>query len=443
MTILDAQILDELHEILDASNRHYIEGTRIWNGFGLDNPQFASDAAYAALIQYQRAVDLIDLGRFSRLPQEVMNRVLAFREQVLAQVATMKFYAAGDREDCEERLKHANDAVTHLRNAIGRLEMSRSIDESHLFSLQTDLLHCEGCQANMLAKRASRNGEYADAIRFYQYGESKYLTLMDLCESRAPELAAVRSRFDEPPDLNWNSETTVDNSGIRFRARILHTQGQPSILSDHDKYLRAVANYYSNAGSRSNLEAFEILSKERLPQAAEDKLANAVDCIYRAMEAFPANLEFHRDLVAAWRARGELFGCPFIETEVAVHTRCPIAIKYLVGEWYVSPTLEYDSLLCNVCGKDILECSHFPGQVVDGTTVAYQRANPRISSVSLVDIPEDPRCVIEWISLPKDYLPPRPKPDSQWRCFMCQVETANGMLVGPPTELPSRELSVS
>lgn len=51
--------------------------------------------------------------------------------------------------------------------------------------------------------------------------------------------------------------------------------------------------------------------------------------------------------------------------------------------------------LSNRCGKDALECTHPPAEEIDGVRVSYHRANPRIASLSLVDIPEDPHCHIE------------------------------------------------
>jgi len=108
------------------------------------------------------------------------------------------------------------------------------------------------------------------------------------------------------------------------------------------------------------------------------------------------------------------------DKEKVAASGCPIAIKEFVGKWYVSPTLEYDFFRCTACGKDIFECSHLPGQEINGVSVRYQRQNLHITSASLVEIPEDPRCRIEWLSLPKDRFRARSEGNGELRCFICQ-----------------------
>jgi hypothetical protein len=242
---------------------------------------------------------------------------------------------------------------------------------------------------------------------------------LNLYEHNDPRLRDVRSKIEtseKGPDDDKNVEITEMSGRVIF----LRFDGEYGVATDESMYRRAAANLYSSAGSRCNIEALLLLTNGALARDIEAKLTESIEFIYFAMEAIPTNLEFHRDLVKAWKIKGERFGCPMIETATAFHTKCPIAIKELVGKWYVSPTLEYDALACSVCGKDALECTHIPGDTVDGARVGYHRVNPRVVSLSMVDIPEDPRCHVEWLSLPKKPFPPRTGNVSEPRCFICK-----------------------
>jgi len=261
----------------------------------------------------------------------------------------------------------------------------------------------------------------SESISLYSVAEEKFKDLMNGYESQNPALFAVGAKIKDSLKKNSHPEDEGNITSMSARMIVMRFDEPYQPLSDEDMYRRGAANLYSSAASKCNLEAFQILEAHGPSREIEAKLTESIDYVYLAMEAFPANLELHHDLINLWRIKGERFGCPFVETESAFHTRCPIAIKEFAGKWYTSPTLEYDSLACTVCRKDILECSHLPGQEIDGVTVRYQRQNVRITSASLVDVPEDPRCRIEWLSLPKDRFPPKSEPSGQLRCYICQT----------------------
>jgi len=404
-------------EILSQSETHFAHATEIWNSFGVTSPQFRVEAAREALIEYERAAELLDDSQLTGLQHDHQIRVRAFRERILAQVATMKQYASGNYE---EQIGHLRDALKHFRRAEDFLNKAKTKDEDLLFRLRMDALHAEGYCQILSARVAARAHRQAEAIEYYKSAESTFVQQMTSYEAHSPGLKRVRSLIEGSLDHSWENEPDFEITDMHARLILMRFDEPYQPLSDEDMYRRAAANLYSSCASRCNLEALEILENHGPVLEIENKLTESVQFVYWAMEAFPANLEFHRDLINTWRLKGERFGCPLIESETAFHTRCPIAIKELVGKWYVSPTFEYDALACTVCGKDILECPHLPGEEVEGTTVRYQRKNLRISSVSLVDIPEDPRCRIEWLSLPKSRFPVRSEPGEQLRCCICQ-----------------------
>ena len=423
-----------IDSLIEASERHFAAATDIWNSFGVGSPQLQTDAAKAALVHYLKAAELLDLNNLATLSGEARLRLLAFRERVLAQAATMKQYAA---TDYKEQIKHLQDTLDHLKTAANFLSTAQSHDEALLFRVKMDALHTEGCQQVLFARVAARESRMSESISLYSAAEEKFNDQMVGYESQNPELIAVGAKIKDSlkKSVGYEDEGNITSMSAHMILMRFDEPYQP--LSDEDMYRRGAANLYSSAASRCNLEALQILEGQGSPRDIEAKLTESIDYVYLAMEAFPANLELHRDLINVWRIKGERFGCPFVESESAFHTRCPIAIKEFAGKWYTSPTLEYDSLACTVCDKDILECSHLPGQAIDGVTVRYQRRNLRITSASLVDVPEDPRCRIEWLSLPKNRFPPRSEPSEEFRCVICQRAVPEPVELSPMGETVS------
>jgi hypothetical protein len=415
--MIDSSPKNDFEQILVESETHFSRATEIWNSFGVTSPQLQIDAARTALAMYERAAELLDVNHIAQLPLESRVQVLAFRERILAQVATMKHYSSSDYT---QKITQLEDALEHFRRAEELLNESNSNDENRLFRLRMDALHTEGHQQMLRARVAAREHRNNEAIAHYKSAESKFIEQMNSYERRSADLKSVRSTIEQSLEHEWKNESNVEITDMHARIIVMRFEEPYQPLSDEDMYRRAAANLYSSCGSRCNLEALEAFEQHRPLPEIEDKLTESIKFVCWAMEAVPANLEFHRDLINAWKIKGERFGCPLIETESAFHTNCPIAIKELAGKWYISPTFEYDGLTCVVCGKDILECPHLPGEEIDGQIVRYQRQNLRITSVSLVDIPEDPRCRIEWLSLPKDRFPRKARAGDQLRCFICQ-----------------------
>jgi len=340
-------------DAIDAADSHFGRACEIWNAFGVGSPQLQAQAASAALDEYLRSLEVLDSTDLSPLPKPHRLSVLSFRERVLAQAATMRQYAA---DSIDEQLRHARDSVHHLQQAAQMLIESKEENDDLLFRVKRDLLFAQGYQRIFSARVAGREEEFSKAVSSYKSAESVFLELLNLYEHNDPRLKEVRSkieRLDKGPDDDNNVEITEMSGRVIF----LRFDDEYGVASHESMYRRAAANLYSSAGSRCNIEALLLLTNGASARDIEAKLTQSIEFIYFAMEAIPTNLEFHRDLVNAWKIKGERFGCPMIETATAFHTKCPIAIKELVGKWYVSPTLEYDALACSVCGKDALECA--------------------------------------------------------------------------------------
>lgn len=380
--------------------------------------------AQAAGSRYQHAADLLDPGLFESLDPEVRNRILADREHALAQVASMEFYArdSQDKMDLAGKVESTEREIHHLKKAVEYLSLSNTQDQDLLARLQRSLQFAQGRKATMSARIAGREGRFVEARDLYRTAEGEFRQIVEMYEDQIPELMSIRTHAENCLDKGWSSNDDLEIDGFRASMLILALNEAHSPLSDEDLYRRAAANYYSNIAARRNLDAFVILNSGGIPQDAEKCLEDSIRFIYFAMDIFHGNLEFHRDLINAWRVRGELFGCPLEESDNYFHTRCPIAIIHFIKYWYASPTLEYESLACTVCDRDILDCPHYPGQVIDDQVVSYQRKNPYISSVSLVDVPKDPRCRVEWLSIPKKNLPARLNSGGETRCYICQLE---------------------
>lgn len=419
------ELINDIQVMLNESDAHFSRGSEIWNYFGVDNPVLTENAARAALTEYQKSVDTLDVNKLDILPEGYRNRILANREQALAQIASMFFFLHNKpgNDDNRRKLEYSEKAIFHLQEAIRYLKLSEPQDDKLLSKLVYDLLNFEGYNANMAAQLAVRNDKINDAIDFYKLAELKFLEIMSHSEAEEPSLIIQRTKIEESYDKDWKDNSfSVDVDGIQSSITLLRTDDVFPILSSEDLYRRAASNYYSITASRGNLEAFDLINNDGANEEAENKMAESIKYIFFSIEAFPNNLEFHSDYFDAWQVKGRIFGCEFVERGEFLHTRCPIAISTIIGKWYVSPTLEFDAVVCSVCGKDILECDHFPGQNISGEIVRYHRQNARITSASLVDVPEDPRCRLDWIAIPKTYFPPKAKQNEELRCSICQVD---------------------
>jgi hypothetical protein len=435
--------LEELQGLLDSATEHFAAGSETWNAIGLDSPQFAVEAARAAQDEYQKAADLLEPSRFTLLSDDMQLLITANRELALAHAASAESFLYDEWSDdgLEKVVELIGQEIDHTEKAIRWFESSSS-DETVLTShLQMRILHSQGRRAGLLGRLASREGKLIEARDFYRWAEEKFRQQMKAYESEAPELAQVETKIREV--LNHKqiqrlekSEGSEEKHGVRWTVSLLRFSDQIAPLSNEDLYRRAASNYYANASLGANLDAFELLNQGGQPADVDKKLEESIELIKLAMESFPGHLEFHRVLFDAWRVRGKLFGCPIEETENFYHTQCPLAIMHFFGSWYASPTIEYDALICTVCGEDILECPHYPGQVVGEQVVQYHPQNPTLISASVVDVPEDPRCRIEWISIPKDHFPPPPENDPGLRCLICQQEEERGKMDLRLVDLP-------
>lgn len=61
---------------------------------------------------------------------------------------------------------------------------------------------------------------------------------------------------------------------------------------------------------------------------------------------------------------------------------------------YMSPVIVMKKAICNICGNDYRTCNHLRGAIYKGKRCFYIPESIRLTNVSLVDTPEDPRCRI-------------------------------------------------
>jgi len=71
-----------------------------------------------------------------------------------------------------------------------------------------------------------------------------------------------------------------------------------------------------------------------------------------------------------------------------------IFIDYFGPGFYSSPEILIRNESCGICKKDIRACPHMPGRLYNGTICHSIPQHIELKSVSLVTLPEDPRCRI-------------------------------------------------
>ena len=58
----------------------------------------------------------------------------------------------------------------------------------------------------------------------------------------------------------------------------------------------------------------------------------------------------------------------------------------------MSPEIMIEKEYCRICKDDARACLHIPGRLYDGKMCSTIPQHPQILSVSMVTIPQDPRC---------------------------------------------------
>jgi len=59
---------------------------------------------------------------------------------------------------------------------------------------------------------------------------------------------------------------------------------------------------------------------------------------------------------------------------------------------YFSPDIIIEKVVCSICKRDFRACEHISGRIYNGTICRRIPGNVRLKSISLVEVPADPRC---------------------------------------------------
>jgi hypothetical protein len=444
MTSLNGK--EELFKLLEEAIRYYEGGLNIWSSVVIHYPQSIKEAVKLALANYHQAVELLESIATLSPPDTLHRMISGYRDAALAAAASVEafLYDEWDDDQLETIVQLVNKGIRHKEQAVQHFSQLSEIEGSFTLGLEREILFEQARSTYLSARLAGRRSDLKEALSLYRLSCETYYQLMVLYESETPELKAIKEEaiknLDRQREILWERNEEKLAVGIRWTAITFRFSSEPTGSPYEDIYRRAASNYFTANALIANLEGYEALSNGVNLQEIDSQLEKSIYSIYLAMEMFPDNLETHQDLLNNWRIRGELLGCPLKDGNEYYHAKCPLAIMHYIGAWYVSPTLEYDRLDCTVCGQDALQCPHYPGEIVEGQIVRYKRHSPIISSVSFVDIPEDPSCRVEWISIPKKYFTTSPA-TPRLQCRFCHPENFQGELKPLLINLPDAILA--
>lgn len=435
-----ATLLENLERSLEEASKYDTEGAQIWNAYGLNFPKLRREAALHALARYERSLRVLEAIDLNLLPTKLQSVVCWNLELARASIAEARANSLDEWNPVHlQKIVELDKAtIEHKQKALEHLRATGLNDDDQQFTLQNQILFAKANNAFMSARLSSRQKNIDKALDLYREGREHFAAIIARYEAITPLLKNIREEVEKTLErLREDILQAKDNltEGIRWTACSFRFDDEPTGSPFEDLYRRACANYYSAIATISNLEGYMIAKNGGNREMIDGKLAESIAYTYRAMEVFPDNLEYHRDLFNAWMERGRMFGCPILDFNNYYHVECPLAIMYWIGAWYVSPTFEYESLSCTVCGKDALECPHLPGEEVNGVKVQYSRRNLVQKSLSLVHTPEDPRCRIQYISIPRSYVS-NPSQMFRTRCRFCSPDLLQDTNHGSLIDLP-------
>jgi tetratricopeptide (TPR) repeat protein len=398
--------LDSFNKMMEEPVRLYDEGLNIWNRTGLNYAALSIEARDLSIALLSQAVDQLD----SLLENSLTVIQLSFIEAyILLANGQIRFI----RSSCEDmttpvslQTKYSllQDSIVLCEKAYTNFANLGAATDNFLNELKFSLLGNKAMSFMLLARILSRNGDVEGALDAYKQGEQLYETLLKLYENEIPELIEIRSKLNQRVENRNKKLDDKEIDHISWEGHALRFDDDFGDLENLDIYRRTWANYFSVKGTQSLIEAQLLSAKRESPKVVADKIDAAISCIYGGMEFFPDQLNFHQDLFNAYHMKGILVGCPVPKRANYYYWQCPLAIMRFVGHWYLSAGIRYRTLTCSVCGKDILECTHFPGQEVDGVTVVYKREGYFLEEISIVDIPRDPQCRISEIKVPVNFF---------------------------------------
>ncbi len=301
--------------------------------------------------------------------EEPLNFILELKEFTLGESAAIETYLYDDRNDKDlpQIISILEREIEHRERSMKYSLKSIQIDDSNYFKRQIDVLFAKGRRKLLSARLAGRMNQIDRAKSLYSSGKDIYQNALQLFLIQDPRLKAVLDEANKALKNRekkvWNVDGGKDGSlSVRWTAITLRFPTIPTESPYEDLFRRTAANYFVTASLATDYVALEKFQNGEIAEEIDQEIEDSTRFLYLAMEVFPDNLDFHQDLFDRWRGRGELFGCPMKTTEHYYHIQCPLAIMHHFGAWYVSPTLEYSSLVCSICGKDALECK---GRIYD------------------------------------------------------------------------------
>jgi tetratricopeptide (TPR) repeat protein len=425
--------LDTFNKRIGEPLRLYEQALIIWNRAGLNYAALSAEAKDVSVALLRQSIDLLSSLQKESLAQTQWSFVEAYILLTNAQILFI-------RSSCEDMatLEGLQAKYSLLEENIADREKAYSIfvdigtvSDYFLNALRFSFLGDKAMGFMLLARILGRNGDVEGALDAYKQSEQLYEALLKLYEAENPVLIEIRNKLNQRIENEIRKIDGKDIDHISVEGYAIRFGDDFGELDNLDVYRRTWANYFSVKSSQNLIEAQNLSTKRDSPQVVIEKIDNAISYIYSGMEFFPDQLDFHQDLFNAYHMKGFLFGCPVPRRANYYYWKCPLAIMRFVGHWYLSAGIRYRELICNVCGKDILECAHFPGQEIDGVTVVYKREGYILEEISIVDIPRDPKCRISGIKLPVtffDGMTPKGKAqldDGELICHLCDVEPSD------------------
>jgi hypothetical protein len=418
------------NKLIEEPLRMYEHAISIWNRAGLNYVAISAEARDISTVMLQQSINLFTTLQKEGLTQTQQAIVYGYKQLINGQILFI-------RSSCEDiktleslQVKHSllKDSIDLKDKAYAAFEETGVAQVQFMRGLRYSILGDKAMVAILFARICGRNGDIAGALFAYKQAEELLQNLLKLYEDDASELVDIKDKINLRVENRNKKIDTKDIAHIALEGCLLKFDDDFGDFENLDIYRRTWANYYSVKGSQSLIEAQSLISKRGSSPIILEMIDTAISSIYIGMEFFPDQLDYHQDLFNAYHMKGILFGCPIPKNANYYYFSCPLAIIRLIGGWYLSAGIRYKAMVCNICGKDILDCLHSPGEVVDGVETEFRKEGLSLEEISIVDVPRDPQCRISAIKIPESFFDGMIPLDKakleagQLTCHLCDIE---------------------
>ena len=340
---------------------------------------------------------------------DTRGRILANAWVSLQNSCSCMIILAENQKDLKRSLNFAKKRLKAIENALKKMSWEDNAEDTKLRQLW-ESYRCvsESKIFAIEAKMAVKNDDFEKAADL-------------LLKAASKENESLR--YLEKPD-----RFAKEKKRMMPRGKVERKTNEGMIVQGYAMFSSQVKSlgYILYERGLANEHALEAMYFQCLAKIAEknNDVASQEDFMKKAIASAEKSSEVNIDWVdyveEANRVReqyGRIFGCQLKEENGYYVTKCTKLIRKVVGATHYSVGIKIRAYKCSICGRNYYECDHIQGEVYDGKPAYLVVEDLEFDHIALTDCPEDLRCRLTKVSIPKSWFPK--KEEKQMRCHLC------------------------